>query len=93
MKNNFFFLILDSFQVLSHKRSSTQIWIMYMLECTFHTQLINEKDVFNWTATYRSDSELVAPYEKWVYYDETVHRKPTTVNYAANKTKKVTWFV
>jgi len=64
-----------------------------MLECPFHTQHIGEKDVFNWTATYRSDSELVAPYEKWVYYDETIHRKPTTVNYAANKTKKVAWFV
>jgi len=64
-----------------------------MLECPLHTQYIREKDVFNWTATYRSDSELVAPYEKWVYYDETIHRKPTTINYAANKTKKVAWFV
>lgn len=70
-----------------------QIWIMYMLECPLHTQYIREKDVFNWSATYRSDSELVAPYEKWVYFDENVRRKPVTFNHAANKTKKVAWFV
>ena len=66
----------------------SQVWIMYMLECPLHTQYINDKDVFNWTATYRSDSEIVTPYEKWVYYDDKVHRKPVTINYAANKTKK-----
>lgn len=66
---------------------------MYMLECPLHTQYIREKDAFNWTATYRSDSEIVAPYEKWVYYNESVRRKPVSVNYAQNKTKKVAWFV
>ena len=66
---------------------------MYMLECPLHTQFVREKDVFNWTATYRHDSELVAPYEKWVYTDPTVRRKPVTVNFAANKTRKVAWFV
>lgn len=64
-----------------------------MLECPLHTQYIREKDVFNWTATYKSDSELVTPYEKWVYFDDKVRRKPVTTNFAANKTKKVAWFV
>ena len=34
----------------------------------------------------------MTPYEKWVYFDDAVRRKPTTFN-AANKTKKVAWFV
>ena len=52
------------------------------------------KDVFNWTATYRSDSTVVAPYERWQYYNENlrVNEKPDK-NYAANKTKSVAWFV
>ncbi|XP_057381512.1 glycoprotein 3-alpha-L-fucosyltransferase A-like [Daphnia carinata] len=83
----------DFFATPSHQRPPHQIWIMYMLECPLHTQYVREKDVFNWTATYKSDSELVTPYEKWVYYDDKVRRKPVTTNFAANKTKKVAWFV
>ena len=35
----------------------------------------------------------MTPYESWQYYDPSVVSKPQTVNYAANKTKKVAWFV
>ena len=28
--------------------------------------------VFNWTATYRTDSTIVAPYERWQYYNPSV---------------------
>lgn len=41
----------------------------------------------------RRDSEIVAPYEKWVYYDPRVHQIEQDRNYAQNKTKKVAWFV
>ena len=47
----------------------------------------------NWTATYRSDSTIVTPYEKWVYHQPGVRAVPQTINYAANKTKQVAWFV
>lgn len=83
----------DYFTAPTHKRPPNQIWIMYMLECPLNTQFVREKDVFNWTATYRHDSELVAPYEKWVYFDPAVRRQPVTTNWAANKSKKVAWFV
>ena len=36
---------------------------------------------------------MVAPYERWQYYNENVKTKVQEVNYAANKTKKVAWFV
>lgn len=50
-------------------------------------------NVFNWTATYRADSDIVAPYAKWVYYDEKIKELTQKENYAANKTKQVVWFV
>jgi glycoprotein 3-alpha-L-fucosyltransferase len=46
--------------------------------------------VFNWTATYRRDSDIVAPYERWAYYDDRFKQNSRfELNYAANKTKKV----
>ena len=83
----------DFFSLPAHKRPASQIWIMYMLECPLHTQFIHDKNIFNWTATYRRDSELVTPYEKWVYYDRRIRRKPATRNFASGKSKKVAWFV
>lgn len=47
----------------------------------------------NWTMTYRTDSEIVLPYGKWVYYNMSVKTKKQEKNYAKGKTKKVAWFV
>lgn len=74
-------------------RPSKQIFMIYFLECPYHTQHIKVPDVFNWTATYRRDSDIVAPYEKWEYYDSKVRQVEQDHNYALNKTKKVAWFV
>ena len=41
----------------------------------------------------RQDSTIVTPYESWQYYDENVVQLPQDINFAANKTKKVAWFV
>lgn len=38
---------------------------------------------------YRHDSTIANPYYKWAYYDPNVKEIPQTINYAANKTKKV----
>ncbi|XP_050354776.1 glycoprotein 3-alpha-L-fucosyltransferase A-like [Nymphalis io] len=77
------------------KRPINQIWILYYLECPYHTASLRPSslDVFNWTATYRRDSDIVAPYERWVYHDALNTEKDLERNYAANKTKKVAWFV
>ncbi len=81
----------------TYKRPMGQLWMLYMLECPLHTQMFkaNVKNVFNWTSTYRSDSTLVAPYERWQYYNENVRQNEEAkgVNFAANKTKAVAWFV
>ena len=37
---------------------------------------------------------MVAPYERWTYYNENVRQRPKVErNYAQNKTKAVAWFV
>ena len=41
-------------------------------ECPLHTQMFKYPSVFNWTATYRRDSTIVAPYEYWQYYNNKV---------------------
>ncbi|XP_018902014.2 glycoprotein 3-alpha-L-fucosyltransferase A isoform X1 [Bemisia tabaci] len=77
-----------------YRRPPHQVWMLYMLECPYHTQHMRHNDVFNWTATYRHDSDIVAPYEKWVYFDEKVRQKEKPdENYARQKSKLVAWFV
>ncbi|KAK9870704.1 hypothetical protein WA026_008276 [Henosepilachna vigintioctopunctata] len=74
-------------------RPKNQIWILYFLECPYHTQSIRFANMINWTSTYRRDSDLVAPYERWTYYDPQVRQKVQDRDYSANRTKKVAWFV
>lgn len=86
-------LFKDHFTMPHISRPPNQIWMIYLLECPMHTQLFKHKNVFNWTATYRTESTIVAPYERWQYYNENIKSKALDYNYAANKTKQVAWFV
>ncbi|OQR70562.1 fucosyltransferase-like [Tropilaelaps mercedesae] len=78
-------------------RHPDQVYILYMLECPMHTPGFRDLGpVFNWTATYRHDSDLVAPYEKWVPYpdvteDPTLEEVPASI--FESRTKDVAWFV
>jgi len=50
----------------------------------------------NWTATYRLDSTLVAPYERFTYFTNYSGRLPDTAplrDVKAGKTRHVAWFV
>jgi len=86
-------LFKDHFSMPKFKRPSSQLWMLYLLECPLHTQIFKEAYMFNWTATYRTDSTVVAPYERWQYYNENTKTIKQEKNYAANKTKQVAWFV
>ncbi|XP_013166344.1 PREDICTED: glycoprotein 3-alpha-L-fucosyltransferase A [Papilio xuthus] len=88
-------LFKDHHTPFNVNRPINQIWILYYLECPYHTASLRPAslDVFNWTATYRRDSDIVAPYERWHYHDPRVTDNQLDRNYAANKTKKVAWFV
>ncbi|KAL1470691.1 hypothetical protein MTO96_024107 [Rhipicephalus appendiculatus] len=84
-------LFKDRFVAPKYRRPWHQVWILYLLECPYHTQsFINIKNIFNWTATYRHDSDIVAPYEKFVSYDDggTSAQRPASSVPPRNKTKK-----
>ena len=49
----------DHFIMPSFQRPKDQIWLMFMLESPLNTQKFKHPEVFNWTATYRSDSTVV----------------------------------
>ena len=63
---------------------------MAALENPYHSGKTAET---NWTGSYRTDSDIVAPYKKWLYYNENVKRKPVEKNWAEGKNKKVAWIV
>lgn len=74
--------------------TNLQVWILYFLECPYHTGHVKYNDLVNWTATYRRDSDIMAPYEKWVYHDTAVTEYPGPLrDFTGNKTDKVAWFV
>lgn len=79
-------------------KTRDQIWILFLLESPLATQNfcdLNEH-LFNWTATYRLDSTIVAPYEKWkrdIIPQIKQHSSATKKNYALGKKKKVAIFV
>ena len=50
-------------------RPMNQIWILYLLEGPLNTENFdNNRQIVNWTATYRHDSDIVTPYGKFVQY-------------------------
>ena len=72
-------------------RPPSQIVLWFQLESPKHAAA---SGVVNWTATYRRDSTLNAPYYKFVTYKAGAGQKPAmTRNYARGKSKKVAWFV
>ncbi|RWS30460.1 fucosyltransferase-like protein [Leptotrombidium deliense] len=75
------------------KNITNQIWIYYLLESPLNSKNLGAiNHVINLVATYRHDSDIVTPYEKFVQYnDDNIFK--TRKNYAKGKTKKVAWFV
>ena len=76
------------------KRPRHQKWVLFLLESPYHTPGFDAfRNMINWTATYRHDSTLVAPYEKYVPYKSPPLLSTPPRNYAAGKHKQVAWFV
>ena len=75
-------------------RPTNQIWALFVLESPYHSpSFTNSRNLFNWTATYRHDSTIVAPYEKYVPLNASLLTRNPIKNFASGKTKKVAWFV
>lgn len=82
------------------KRKRDDVYVFYQLESPMSYASSGVMSGFNWTATYRHDSTIVAPYEKWVQFRKNTSAKgseeseddptvvpPTGRNYAAGKSK------
>lgn len=77
-------------------RHPDQVWIMFALEspeASPNYEGLNH--VVNWTATYRHQSTINTPYDKWVPYERSsvVDVKVPKKNYAEGKTKLGAIFV
>jgi glycoprotein 3-alpha-L-fucosyltransferase len=83
---------VDGFRLSKHPG---QIWILWLLESPLNSiDLHWLHNKINWTASYRADSTIVTPYEKFVPDSNARNRPPiSTRNYAKGKTKLVAWFV
>jgi len=73
------------------KKPVGQIWTMFLLESPANTGAFSRAgDLINWTATYRSDSTIVTPYERFVPYrnasrgDRRLQRRTATAPAAAS---------
>ena len=89
-------LFQNHLAIPSFKRPPNQIWIMFLLESPMNTQhFLHFKNLINMTATYRIDSTIVTPYERFVPYENASQYQllPPKRNYASGKRKKVAWFV
>ncbi len=78
------------------KRPPNQIWIMHHLESPVNSGSYTKYGSgINWTATYRVDSTIVTPYERFVPFQNAsqFYLHPPKRNYALGKSKKVAWFV
>lgn len=75
------------------QRTQSEVWIFFSLESPFATPNYDAiSHIFNWTATYRHDSTIVAPYEKWALHENPPLEIPKK-NYAEGKTKQIAVFV
>jgi len=79
---------------LPDHRFAHQYWIFYLLESPSNTpRFFNTLDnMFNWTFTYRRDSDLFSPYSVNVNLYEEKDLASLRAQ-LANKKKKVAWFV
>ena len=79
------------------QRPSHQIWVLSLLESPLNLpSIIGLSNQINWTATYRLDSTIVTPYEKFVPYGERALQKRLPQDLTSRltgKTKQVAWFV
>ncbi|XP_067658404.1 glycoprotein 3-alpha-L-fucosyltransferase A-like [Haliotis asinina] len=77
-------------------KQANQVWIMFGIECPFyynnHLYLTKQwRHAFNWTMTYRLDSDVILPYN--VLYQMQQAPKANFSQIALNKSKSVLWFV
>ena len=66
----------DAFFDAGYRKPRGQIWVLWLLESPVNTpKFRNAEGLINWTATYRPDSTIVTPYDKYVTYASLQRRR------------------
>ena len=78
----------------SRVQNKDQVAIVFQLESALNYKSLGGEPHLNWTASYRVDSVLNTPYERFTpHLNETGLRAKPARNYAQGKTKMAAWFV
>ncbi|XP_077517825.1 glycoprotein 3-alpha-L-fucosyltransferase A-like isoform X3 [Amblyomma americanum] len=81
------------YQAIREDERNQTVRILYLLENPQHTPIEKGATGIDWTATYRKDSDIVTPYEKFVLFDPLVKTIRRDHDYTQNKSKVAAWFV
>ena len=79
---------------LHRKRPPGQAWVFYIIESPMHspnTYSLNE--LFNWTMTYRRDSDIYHPYGFYIPLKEDDVKPSPSIDFSKGKNKLVVWTV
>ena len=76
-------------------RPHYQRWVYFTSETPLNSEYgtIPYNNFFNWTMTYRLDSDIFLPYFQYRALSVSDPRPDPRINYAANKTGKTVWLV
>ena len=85
-------LVIFRERVPQMKKKGEELWMIYNLESPLNSHISGEQ--CDWTATYRRDSTIVAPYGAWRRHRAgQTEASQAMVNFAENKTGLVAWLV
>lgn len=90
----FHFLDLYLWTSLPNYRAEHQIWVLYIIEAPPHIHWVGinvPKLTFNWTMSYRRDSDIIAPYGDFIKMtkSEKEIKRNSTISIFDTKTKMV----
>ena len=84
----------DMHFLLPSHRTPQQIWFYFVLENPLNVFMANGyADVFNWTMSYRRDSEIYTPYGKYISLKGAATKSLFTGHETTGKDKQVAWLV
>lgn len=80
---------------LPPRTKMSQIWVYFNLESPVNSQARDYRNVFNWSMSYRVDSDIFAPYGDFTPLDckekQIAERLNSGRNYSHGKTKMIAW--
>ena len=82
---------------LPKRTRQDQLWIYHCMESPIHSKTRGKRynGIFNWTMTYRVDSDVYTPYGNFIPLQckEALREVKSKISYAAGKTQLIAWIV